>query len=283
MTQMLLFPDPRPLVERLGLEFFRQAPESAGIYLMRDASDSVLYVGKAKNLRKRLASYRVANPDRLKRRHLRLLSAVVRIEVRECPDESAALARESELLRALRPRFNRAGTWIGTPRFFGWRVSDRSLDLTITTTREHGWVLHGPVGAGAFLLRGSLARLLWSVIHPERGLTGMPLGWFQGDRRNITTIPGYGQMLTDLEKSEQMLKALFSGEPEKFCAWITDRTGNQNHPFELAVRLDDLETVKEFILNQRVNIRPDEDTNSENLTLARRHRASASDRVASDR
>jgi excinuclease UvrABC nuclease subunit len=76
MAQMLLFADPRPLVERLGPEFFRRAPQSPGVYLMRDRADSVLYVGKAKNLRKRLASYRVANPERLPRRHLRLLRAV---------------------------------------------------------------------------------------------------------------------------------------------------------------------------------------------------------------
>src|SRR6266481_5591929 len=161
MTQMLLFPDPRPLVERLGLEFFRQAPESAGVYLMRDATDCVLYVGKAKNLRKRLASYRVANPDRLKRRHLRLLRAVVRIEVRECADELGALTEEAELLRTLRPRFNRAGTWPGTARFFGWRTGAQGLDLAVTTATEDGWMFHGPVGASAFFLRSSLARLLW--------------------------------------------------------------------------------------------------------------------------
>jgi predicted GIY-YIG superfamily endonuclease len=218
MTQMLLFPDPHPLVDQLGLEFFRNAPESAGVYLMRDASDSVLYVGKAKNLRKRLASYRVANPDRLKQRHLRLLRAVVRIEVRECADEMAALARESELLRELRPRFNRAGTWPGTPRFFGWRLSDSSLDLKITTTREEGWSFHGPVGAGALFLRSSLARLLWCALQPQQGLAGLPSGWFHGDRRNITIIPGHRQTLMHLAQSEQMLAALFCGDSEKFCA-----------------------------------------------------------------
>src|SRR5258708_657064 len=123
MTQVLLFPDPRPLVERLGPEFFRDAPQAAGVYLMRDRFDTVLYVGKAKNLRKRLASYRVANPDRMPRRHLRLLRAVERIELRPCADESAALATESILLRTLRPRFNRAGTWPGALRFLAWRVT----------------------------------------------------------------------------------------------------------------------------------------------------------------
>src|SRR5579859_1912963 len=146
MSQMLLLPDPRPLVERLGLAFFRQAPECAGVYLMRDAADAVLYVGKAKNLRKRLGSYRVANPQRLGRRHLRLLHAVERIELERCPDERAALARESELLRLLRPRFNRAGTWPGTSRFFAWRTTQMGLDLAVLPAADATWQTYGPLG-----------------------------------------------------------------------------------------------------------------------------------------
>jgi len=34
MKQLLLFPDPRPLVELFGSDFFRQAPECAGVYLI---------------------------------------------------------------------------------------------------------------------------------------------------------------------------------------------------------------------------------------------------------
>src|ERR1700683_3223656 len=90
-AQSLLFPDPRPLVERLGRDFFRQLPERPGVYLMRDAADALLYVGKAKNLRQRLGHYRVANPDRMPRRHLRMLRAVERIEIQECDNESSAL------------------------------------------------------------------------------------------------------------------------------------------------------------------------------------------------
>jgi hypothetical protein len=62
-AQQLLFPDPQPLVERLGRDFFRDLPECPGVYLMRDTSDVILYVGKAKNLRKRLASYRFSLND----------------------------------------------------------------------------------------------------------------------------------------------------------------------------------------------------------------------------
>src|SRR5437016_8126986 len=128
MKQLLLFPDPSPLVERFGSDFFRQAPEAPGVYLMRDAADAVLYVGKAKNLRKRLGSYRVANPERMPRRHLRMLRLVRRIELQHCESETAALSRESELLLSLRPRFNRAGTWKGPSRFLAGRVQSGGLE-----------------------------------------------------------------------------------------------------------------------------------------------------------
>src|SRR5277367_3020204 len=97
--QQRFWPDAQPLVERLGRDFFRQLPETPGVYQMRGASNAVLYVGKAKNLRHRLGSYRVANPERMAKRTLRLLHLVERITWEECPDESAALRRESELLR----------------------------------------------------------------------------------------------------------------------------------------------------------------------------------------
>ena len=133
-SQTLLFPDPRPLVERLGQDFFRQLTERPGVYMMQDANGLVLYVGKAKNLRQRLGYYRVANPDRLGRRHLRLLRQVVQIELHECADEVAALAKEAKLLRELKPKFNRAGVWPGTPRFLVWRVAERTLELAIAQT-----------------------------------------------------------------------------------------------------------------------------------------------------
>ena len=109
MAQLLLIPDPRPLDERLGENFFRQAPEQAGVYVMRDAAENILYIGKAKNLRQRLQNYRVANPDRMPRRHLRMVRQVARIEFQFCASEIAALKQEAKLLRTLKPRFNRAG------------------------------------------------------------------------------------------------------------------------------------------------------------------------------
>jgi len=69
----------------------------------------VLYVGKARNLKRRLANYRVANPEKFPRRVIRLLHRVTRIEWDECASESAAQYREELLIAVLQPRFNVAG------------------------------------------------------------------------------------------------------------------------------------------------------------------------------
>ncbi|HXP61866.1 MAG TPA: GIY-YIG nuclease family protein [Dongiaceae bacterium] len=244
---MLLIPDPRPLVERLGRDFFRQAPERPGVYLMRDAAGAVLYVGKARNLRKRLGSYRVANPERLARRHLRLLRAVARIDLEECPDETCALARESELLRTLRPRFNRAGTWPGPPRFLAWRKTEQGLDLAVLPALEEGWRCHGPLGAGASFARAALARLLWCAVHPQRGLAGLPAGWFHGRRQRAASIPRYEAAPEVFEEAAARLSGLLDGRRDEFAAWIRARAPQPGHPFELAVREADLECAFQSI------------------------------------
>ena len=240
-SQTLLFLDPRPLVERLGEEFFRQLPARPGVYLMQDAAQVVLYVGKAKSLRHRLSSYRVANPDRMGRRHLRLLRQVVRIELQECADEMAALAREAELLRALKPKFNRAGVWPATPRFLVWRCTDRSLDLAITETPAIGWEVTGPFGGGVVHFRAALTRLLWYALNPVSGSTAMPHGWLHGRMGAIVTL-AVNQIGLEL-----VLMKLFEGDTDGFVAWIGEQTISLVHAYDVEMRDADLETVTHFM------------------------------------
>jgi predicted GIY-YIG superfamily endonuclease len=238
-VQQLLFPDPQPLVERLGRDFFRQLPECPGVYLMRDASDVILYVGKAKNLRKRLASYRVANPDRMPSRVLRLLRSVARIELQECPDEPSALARESELLRIVRPRFNRAGTWPAPQRFFAWRCFEQQLDLALVETPDANWRVYGPLRGTAFGLRAVLARLFWLVVHPQAGFAGLPVGWCRGPLDSLSAIhcgPMIGPAAFQLER-------LLSGHTAEFCEWIRTQLPADLHPFEKTAVEADLEMI----------------------------------------
>lgn len=241
-SQTLLFPDPRPLVERLGQDFFRQLTDRPGVYLMQDAAGLVLYVGKAKNLRQRLGHYRVANPDRMGRRHLRLLRRVARIELQECADELAALEREAELLRALKPKFNRAGVWPATPRFLVWRLAGRTLKMAISETPAIGWEGFGPFGSGAAFLRAALVRLLWYALNPALGSTAMPQGWLHGRLGAIAVIEA-NQSGVDL-----VLTKLFEGDTDGFVAWIGEQTKSLGKAYDVEMRDADLETVTNFML-----------------------------------
>jgi excinuclease ABC subunit C len=83
----------------------RLAPTSPGVYRMLNAANDVLYVGKAKNVRKRLASYaRVAavQPARI----MRMIAATVSVEIVSTSTETEALLLEANLIKQLRPRFN---------------------------------------------------------------------------------------------------------------------------------------------------------------------------------
>lgn len=247
VSQTLLFPDPRPLVERLGRDFFRQLTERPGVYLMRDAQENVLYVGKARNLRQRLRSYRVANPDRLARRHLRLLRAVARIELLECPDETAALAKEAELLLALKPKFNRAGVWPATPRFLTWHAHGQTLELAITETTAPDHPVFGPFGSSVIHLRAALVRLLWYAFHPATGSATLPAGWLRGRLEATAAIP---TAPLNASAVETILTKLFAGDTNGFVAWLAEQTQSLAQPHDLALREADLETVARFMASQ---------------------------------
>ncbi|MDX1594598.1 MAG: excinuclease ABC subunit UvrC [Gammaproteobacteria bacterium] len=76
-----------------------------GVYRMFDAADAVLYVGKARNLKRRVSSYfrRGAVHDA---KTARLLEQVTRVEVTVTHTENEALILENQLIKSLRPRYN---------------------------------------------------------------------------------------------------------------------------------------------------------------------------------
>jgi predicted GIY-YIG superfamily endonuclease len=246
MSQMLLFPDPRPLVERLGADFFRQAPICPGIYVMRDAADAPLYVGKARNLRKRLCSYRVANPQRMARRHLRLLRAVARIELIECADEASASAKEIELLRAWKPKFNRAGVWPSKEQFVHWRVAGERLELALADSRLDGWQSHVVLGGGAGFFLASLARLLRCAARPKSSAAQFPAGSFRGQIAHVITI----HCGPEIESVCDALSELFSGEAEKFCLWAQNRMDGNIHCVYAAILESDFDVVARYNFQQ---------------------------------
>ena len=82
----------------------KQAPSRPGVYRMIDARGDVLYVGKAKNIRKRITAY--ARPTGLDTRIERMIAATRTLEFVVTRTETEALLLEANLIKRLRPRFN---------------------------------------------------------------------------------------------------------------------------------------------------------------------------------
>src|SRR3989441_3827031 len=80
------------------------APSSPGVYRMIDAKGDVLYVGKAKNIRKRIIAY--GRPTGYDPRIERMVAATATLEFVSTATETEALLLEANLIKRLRPRFN---------------------------------------------------------------------------------------------------------------------------------------------------------------------------------
>lgn len=213
---------------------------------MHDAADGVLYVGKAKSLRHRLGSYRIANPERMKRRTLRLLRLVRRIAWEECLDEPASLIRESELLKSLRPKFNRAGVWETPDNYLVWRHDGPKVEICIADVPRTGWEAFGPCGSGIRFFRASLVRLLWYGTNAPASCAAMPEGWISSRIGRSATVV---DQKTDTEDCLDALlsRLLTHNDVDRFAAWITERTSHLIKSCDLEIRDSDLETVAKFI------------------------------------
>ena len=84
--------------------FAKLAPPSPGVYRMIGGKGEVLYVGKAKNIRKRVTNY--ARPAAYDARIARMIAATVTMEFVTTKTETEALLLEANLIKRLRPRFN---------------------------------------------------------------------------------------------------------------------------------------------------------------------------------
>lgn len=79
-------------------------PETPGIYKYINDKDEVIYVGKAKNLKKRVSSYFVKNHQSYKTSLL--VKKIARIEYVVVDSESDALLLENVLIKKLQPKYN---------------------------------------------------------------------------------------------------------------------------------------------------------------------------------
>jgi len=84
--------------------FWKHAPKGPGVYRMIGADDEVLYVGKAKSVRKRIASY--MRPSGHTNRIARMIALTMSMVFVSTATETEALLLETNLIKQLKPRFN---------------------------------------------------------------------------------------------------------------------------------------------------------------------------------
>ncbi len=86
------------------LDKVKRLPNDAGVYIMKDKDENVIYVGKAKNLKKRVSQYFLRKQEHIKVRNM--VSNVVDFDFFIVNDEIEALALENNLIKKYKPYYN---------------------------------------------------------------------------------------------------------------------------------------------------------------------------------
>jgi len=164
---------------KFGADFLAAVPREPGIYRMYDAAGGLLYVGKARDLRRRLAQYRTTRRTKKDRKRRALVRSADRIEWQTCASELDAALTEIGLIQALRPRRNVAGAFPFLYPFIGIQADGTDTRFCVTTSPEafatfelHGAFRSREVTREAFF---ALMRLLRFVGHatPRRAHHGL--------------------------------------------------------------------------------------------------------------
>ncbi len=89
---------------------FADLPQRPGVYMMKDRSRKLLYVGKAKNIKERVKAH-FYNRNRVSTRMVKMLEKVKKIKYKLTDTELSAILLESELIKKLQPRYNVDGRY----------------------------------------------------------------------------------------------------------------------------------------------------------------------------
>ncbi len=127
-----LFTEPPLLESIIGRDFFEKIPEVPGIYRFYDDQNNLLYVGKAKNLRRRLFTYKRVRSDTASGKVRRLVSRISSITYTQTATEEEALLEENRWIREHRPDFNHINKETGAYYYILTGQKDRTYHFRLT-------------------------------------------------------------------------------------------------------------------------------------------------------
>jgi len=250
---------------KFGANFIGSVPDQAGIYIFRDKMSDPIYIGKAKNLRKRLAQYRLATRKKLHRKMRAIVRQAEALEFQICESEREALLLENQLILAHRPEFNVAGAYAFLYPYLGLKTDHAQpgvLSFCYTTLpdelKPHQFQLYGAFRsretvslayeALMFLMpfishyspseRGQYGEISYTRIASFRQMDCQWLIWFQRLFRGESSVglnelalallekPGARRVAADIQLHLKCLQIFFMTEASKLRR-VLDQQGLQ--------------------------------------------------------
>jgi len=125
-----------PFDSKFGDSFLSTLPLTPGVYKIFNAQNVLVYVGKAKNIRRRLSQYRNAKRRKIHRKMKSIVNAAARIEITNCQSDAEALRLELKLIQTHRPALNVSNAFDFMYPMIGLKFENKKLSLVVTTLPE---------------------------------------------------------------------------------------------------------------------------------------------------
>jgi predicted GIY-YIG superfamily endonuclease len=226
---------------KFGGEFLASLPGSPGVYLVYDRQDELIYVGKAKNLKRRLSQYRNALRRKKYRRMRSIVKEAARIEIQRAETDLGACLAETMLIQKHRPRWNIVGAYSFLYPLIGIRSANDNIEFCMTTTPEAlirecpGFEFHGAfrsrrITGDAFF---ALMRLLRFVGHVNPSIRRrIPRHSYIFSFRRLPS--GWAGMWAGFYKGESALAM------EELILKLVENSGARHRPGKVQEYLDEL-------------------------------------------
>ncbi|ADI63311.1 excinuclease ABC subunit UvrC [Trichormus azollae] len=266
-SRLPLVKNPERLENRLS-----EIPPEAGVYLMRDGCDCIIYIGKSRKLRSRVRSYFRDSTSKTERMNT-MVKLVTEIEFIVTDTETEALALEANLIKQHQPYFNVLLKDDKKYPYLCITWSEQYPRIFITRKRQLGKPkdkYYGPY-TDSSLLREILH--LCKRIFPLRQ---RPQPLFK-DRPclnyDIGRCPGVCQKLISVEeyqKISQKIAMVFQGRTQELIEILTEQmqAASEELNFETAAKVrDQIAGLKSLTAQQKVSL-PDDTVSQDAIALA---------------
>jgi len=240
----------------------KEIPLESGVYLMRDRTDQILYIGKSKSLRNRVRSYFRGIKD-LSPRIAMMVRQVSEIEFIVTDTEAEALALEDNLIKQHQPHYN---VLLKDDKKYPYVCITWSEDYPrIFITRKRRGNSAKDRYYGPYVDSRSLQRTL-GIIKRTFPLRQRPIPMFK-DRPclnyDLGLCPGVCQRLTspeDYHKTMERVAMIFQGRAGELIETLETKMefASENLDFEKAMTLrDQVNTLKNLGADQKVSLADD--------------------------